>query len=160
MPFALLLLLGMTARAEEAPSSHCLVTWNVENLFDEHDDPEREDEVRTKREVDQKLANLAAVLRKIGSPGPPDVIAIQEANKLPLYAEKISRDLNYNAVWKIQNSLQFNSIIFLIPFVVRKKYKQGYHNPSHKFEPAWRQCCLKALQWGLQLGFQWGHALA
>ena len=43
---------------------------------------------------------LIAGLTKIS----PDVVAIQEANKLPLYAAKISRDLNYNAVWKIQNS--------------------------------------------------------
>jgi endonuclease/exonuclease/phosphatase family metal-dependent hydrolase len=34
----------------------------------------------------------------------PHVIAIQEANKLPAYAKKIARALNYDAVWKVQNS--------------------------------------------------------
>jgi endonuclease/exonuclease/phosphatase family metal-dependent hydrolase len=34
----------------------------------------------------------------------PDVVAIQEANKLPAYAGRIARALNYDAVWKVQNS--------------------------------------------------------
>ncbi len=34
----------------------------------------------------------------------PDVVAIQEANRLPGYARKISRVLDYHAVWKVQNS--------------------------------------------------------
>ena len=34
----------------------------------------------------------------------PDVVAIQEANKLPGYARKIARELDFDAAWKIQNS--------------------------------------------------------
>lgn len=34
----------------------------------------------------------------------PDVVAIQEANQLPGYARKIARTLDYDAVWKVQNS--------------------------------------------------------
>jgi endonuclease/exonuclease/phosphatase family metal-dependent hydrolase len=34
----------------------------------------------------------------------PDVVAIQEANKLPGYARRIARELDFDAVWKIQNS--------------------------------------------------------
>jgi endonuclease/exonuclease/phosphatase family metal-dependent hydrolase len=34
----------------------------------------------------------------------PDVVAIQEANRLPGYAHRIARALDYDAVWKVQNS--------------------------------------------------------
>ena len=34
----------------------------------------------------------------------PDVIVIQEANKLPAYARKIAQALDYDAVWKVQNA--------------------------------------------------------
>jgi endonuclease/exonuclease/phosphatase family metal-dependent hydrolase len=34
----------------------------------------------------------------------PDVIAVQEANKLPAYAKKMATFLDYDFVWKVQNS--------------------------------------------------------
>jgi len=34
----------------------------------------------------------------------PDVVAVQEANKLPAYAKKMASLLDYDAVWKVQNS--------------------------------------------------------
>ena len=34
----------------------------------------------------------------------PDVIAIQEANRLPGYAKKLSEEIGYDAVWKTTNS--------------------------------------------------------
>ena len=45
----------------------------------------------------------------------PDVIAIQEANRLPAYARKISRALGYDAVWRVQNS-GIKVLGFGIPF--------------------------------------------
>jgi endonuclease/exonuclease/phosphatase family metal-dependent hydrolase len=49
---------------------------------------------------DARFRALISGLRKLD----PDVVAIQEANKLPGYARRIARALDYNAVWKIQNS--------------------------------------------------------
>jgi hypothetical protein len=67
------------AKPEERPGEAVrLTTWNVENLFDAADDPEREDRVVTPAALDQKLANLARVLRDIGGETPPEIVAVQE----------------------------------------------------------------------------------
>ena len=47
-----------------------------------------------------RLKNLTIGLRDIQ----PDIIGIQEANKLPAYADKLSKALDLDSVWKITNS--------------------------------------------------------
>ncbi len=54
----------------------------------------------TPQRKDARLQGLVSGLKALD----PDVIAIQEANKLPAYAAKIARTLDYDAVWKVQNS--------------------------------------------------------
>ena len=54
----------------------------------------------TRQRKDARFRGLVSGLKALD----PDVIAIQEANKLPAYAAKIARALGYNAVWKVQNS--------------------------------------------------------
>ena len=49
---------------------------------------------------DARFNALIGGLKKLN----PDVVAIQEANKLPGYARRIARALDYDAVWKVQNS--------------------------------------------------------
>jgi len=49
---------------------------------------------------DARFSALISGLKEID----PDVVAIQEANKLPAYARKIALALDYDAVWKVQNS--------------------------------------------------------
>ncbi len=55
-------------------TSFTIVTWNVENLFDEQNDPFKEDTVATAAEVEAKLAALQAVIAALR----PDVLALQE----------------------------------------------------------------------------------
>ena len=47
-----------------------------------------------------RLENLSISLDNLQ----PDVIGIQEANKLPAYADNLSKALNFDSVWKITNS--------------------------------------------------------
>ncbi len=54
----------------------------------------------TRQRKDARFRGLVSGLKALN----PDVIAIQEANKLPAYATKIARALSYDAVWKVQNS--------------------------------------------------------
>jgi endonuclease/exonuclease/phosphatase family metal-dependent hydrolase len=54
----------------------------------------------TRQRKDARLRGLVSGLKALD----PDVITIQEANKLPAYARHIARALDYNAAWKVQNS--------------------------------------------------------
>jgi len=47
-----------------------------------------------------RFAYLASGLQDLD----PDIIALQEANKLPGYARRMARIMDYDAVWKVQNS--------------------------------------------------------
>ncbi|UCF92329.1 MAG: endonuclease/exonuclease/phosphatase family protein [Desulfobacterales bacterium] len=53
-----------------------------------------------KRRKDARFAILTTGLKNLD----PDIIAIQEANKLPAYVNKLARVLNYDAVWKVANA--------------------------------------------------------
>lgn len=53
-----------------------------------------------KKRKDDRFSILISGLKQMA----PDVIAIQEANKLPAYANKMATALDYEAVWKVQNS--------------------------------------------------------
>jgi endonuclease/exonuclease/phosphatase family metal-dependent hydrolase len=54
----------------------------------------------TRQRKGARLRGLVSGLKALD----PDIITIQEANKLPAYAAKIARALGYDAVWKVQNS--------------------------------------------------------
>ena len=63
-----------SADATNGPIPFRVLTWNVENLFDETDDPETFDDVPTAAEVTRKLNDLAEVIRSVN----PDFVALQE----------------------------------------------------------------------------------
>ena len=70
-----------------------VATWNVENLFDARNDPERGDDVPSAGEVAQKLEDIARVLRALDA----DVVALQEVENeaiLRSLAEQVP-DLGY-----------------------------------------------------------------
>lgn len=62
------------------PTAFRAVTWNVENFFDEVNDPGSGDPRLSRSEVEAKMAMLADVLREIDA----DFVALQEVEKLPL----------------------------------------------------------------------------
>jgi endonuclease/exonuclease/phosphatase family metal-dependent hydrolase len=76
-----------------------VATWNVHDLFDEHDrrePPGQDDEVPTAAEVARKLERVAAVLRELDA----DVVVLQEVENLALLERLASgpaRGLGYRA---------------------------------------------------------------
>ncbi|MEM9072310.1 MAG: endonuclease/exonuclease/phosphatase family protein [Myxococcota bacterium] len=56
------------------PVPFSVATWNVENLFDEVDDPEKLDELPSSRAVEGKLEALGRVIRALDA----DIVALQE----------------------------------------------------------------------------------
>jgi len=62
------------------PPNFTVMTWNVENLFDEKDDPDTDDTVLTSAQVEDKLTEVAAVVDLEG----PDVLALQEIETFDL----------------------------------------------------------------------------
>jgi endonuclease/exonuclease/phosphatase family metal-dependent hydrolase len=56
------------------PVTFKLVTWNAENVFDDRDDPGKQDTVLTAAEVGAKVGAVAKVLKALK----PDVVALQE----------------------------------------------------------------------------------
>lgn len=71
----------------------------------------------TRQRKDARFRGLVSGLKALN----PDVIVIQEANKLPAYAGKIARALGYNAVWQVQNSG-----IKLFGFGIPHNFTAGY----------------------------------
>lgn len=57
-----------------------LMTWNAENLFDEVDDPKKEDTVLSPDEARSKLSRVASAIREQA----PDIVALQETENLEL----------------------------------------------------------------------------
>jgi endonuclease/exonuclease/phosphatase family metal-dependent hydrolase len=68
------------SREPAAAASLRVATWNVENLFDERDEPGRGDTPVQPAEVARKLERLGAVLRKIDA----DVVVLQEVENVGL----------------------------------------------------------------------------
>jgi endonuclease/exonuclease/phosphatase family metal-dependent hydrolase len=62
------------ADAPEGPVPFRVLTWNVENLFDDVDDPDKIDDVPSPAQVSAKLEELAVVLRLVNA----DFVALQE----------------------------------------------------------------------------------
>jgi len=66
------------ADAASTPTPLRVMTWNVENLFDEMDDPETMDDVPTAGAVQRKLDDIAEVVRAVN----PDFLALQEVENI------------------------------------------------------------------------------
>ncbi len=64
--------------------------WNVENMFDEYDDPQLDaEDILTKSQVDKKLANDARVILEMN----PDIIGLMEVENHQILRELVSRHL-------------------------------------------------------------------
>lgn len=62
------------------PAPFRVLTWNVENFFDDRNDPETNDDVVTTTEMNQKIEDIARVLRAADA----DLVALQEVENLAL----------------------------------------------------------------------------
>jgi endonuclease/exonuclease/phosphatase family metal-dependent hydrolase len=75
-----------------------VLTWNVENLFDAHDDPYRDDEgTRVAADPERRLRGIAAVLRRVNA----DVVCLQEVENrgvLEDLNDRLLGGLGYEAV--------------------------------------------------------------
>lgn len=101
--------------------------WNLQNLFDTVDDPNKDDEAFlpngdmewTKDRLDKKMYNLARVIRSMNDRNGPDVLGVCEVenqNVLDLMINKYLSDLNYKTAYLespdnrgIDNGLIFKS---------------------------------------------------
>ncbi len=107
-----------------------VASWNVENLFDTIDDPDKRDEEYTpegRREwtdarLDIKLKNLASVVDFMNGGKGPDLLAVQEVEHRHLLAKlegKLKTTKNYRIVYAespdnrgIDNALFYNTAQF------------------------------------------------
>lgn len=108
----ILLFFISSCKAENSSSSDTIFVafWNVENLFDTIDDPNKEDEeflpsgVKqwTEERLDKKMHNLARVLRMMNERKAPDIIGVAECeNKsvLELFLSKHFNEKNYKITY-------------------------------------------------------------
>jgi endonuclease/exonuclease/phosphatase family metal-dependent hydrolase len=86
---ALLLCLGLAWQAWPQTGRVRLATWNLHNLFDEHDDP-YSDELPAPEQVEARLQSLSAALRELDA----DLLGVQEVENLPLL-ERLARTAGY-----------------------------------------------------------------
>jgi len=84
--------------------------WNLQNLFDTVDDPNKDDEAFlpngdmewTEDRLDKKMYNLARVIRSMNDGNGPDVLGVCEVenqNVLDLMINKYLSDLNYKTAY-------------------------------------------------------------
>jgi endonuclease/exonuclease/phosphatase family metal-dependent hydrolase len=74
-------------RSADPPALVRVVSWNVHDLFDETADPGTLDPAVPAVEVEARLDEVAAVLRRLGA----DVVLLQEVERLPLLLRLASR---------------------------------------------------------------------
>ena len=67
-----------------------IMNWNVENFFDNRNDPDRGDEVPNGAAVAQKIDDISVVIRAAN----PDFIALQEVENLPLLQRLVDEGLS------------------------------------------------------------------
>ncbi|MEM9865424.1 MAG: endonuclease/exonuclease/phosphatase family protein [Myxococcota bacterium] len=82
--------LGRDLRVPDRAVPFSVMTWNVENFFDSRNDPDTGDEVFSNLVVEQKIANIAEVIRAAD----PDFIALQEVENEPLVARLVNDGLS------------------------------------------------------------------
>lgn len=84
--------------------------WNVENLYDVTDDPNKEDEEFlptgakewTQERLDKKMFNLARVFRSMNDGNAPDIIGVAECENqavLENFIKKYFKDKNYKVAY-------------------------------------------------------------
>lgn len=114
------------------PTTFRAVTWNVENLFDEYDDPE-DDTVLPRREVETRLDELAEVLESLG---PPEIIALQEVENIGLLKRLASRlSGEYHAVLIDANDPRGIDVGLLTRFPVTREVSHASENVYDLQEP-------------------------
>jgi predicted extracellular nuclease len=113
-------------------SSFYVANWNVENLFDTMDDPNKFDESFTPNgeknwtedKLNQKLENLAKVISQMNNGQGPDILGLEEVeNEFVLISllNKISLKKNYKIIHEespdkrgIDNAVIYNSDMFTL----------------------------------------------
>lgn len=73
---------GLPDAGGRDPVALKIISWNVRDLFDEQDDPAKQDEVKDAGVVGTKLTNIANVLNPIAA----DVLALQEVENAAMLA--------------------------------------------------------------------------
>lgn len=121
-------------------------SWNLENLFDNVDDPDKNDEEYTKtgrkewtdERIDLKLKNLSDVIREMNSKNGPSILGVTEVEHQFLLDSMISRyfsDRNYKTAYAespdnrgIDNGVIFDADIFSLSKIdtVRVDLASGY----------------------------------
>jgi predicted extracellular nuclease len=109
-----------------------VATWNLENLFDTIDDPEKNDEEFmpegkkewTELRLDRKLDSLAKVIQFMNDGKGPDLLGVQEVEHERLLTRMLGKfeiDKEYNIVYEesldkrgIDNGLIYNSKLFKV----------------------------------------------
>lgn len=87
------------------PADFRVVTWNVENFFDTRNDPDTRDDVLSRSELDQKMEDLARVLRAIDA----DFVALQEVENLELlemFNSGALEPLGYTEIGLVDNTFE------------------------------------------------------
>ncbi|MBC7249182.1 MAG: lamin tail domain-containing protein [Anaerolineae bacterium] len=79
---------GVPAPPDLAADEFSVVTFNLENLFDTVDEPEKDDPVLTPEEYELKLTKLAAAINALGA---PTILAVQEAENAAVLADLAAR---------------------------------------------------------------------
>jgi predicted extracellular nuclease len=113
-------------------SSFYVANWNVENLFDTMDDPNKFDESFTPNgdknwtedKLNQKLENLAKVISQMNNGRGPDILGLEEVENesvLNSLLNKISLKKNYRIIHEespdkrgIDNAIIYNSDLFTL----------------------------------------------
>lgn len=109
--------------------------WNVQNLFDTVDDPDKNDEEYlpsgdrewTSEKLDTKLYNLSRIIRSMNNDKSPDILGVCEVEHQHLLDSLVSKflhDKNYKTAYLespdgrgIDNGLIYNSDLFSLLFV-------------------------------------------
>lgn len=128
--FLLLILITVISFAQDDYQQIFVGSWNLENLFDNIDDPEKNDEewlITGRKEwtddkINHKIKNLSKIIRYMNDLEGPDLLGVQEVEHRHLLDTLISRhfcDKNYKVAYEetldkrgIDCGLIYNSDIF------------------------------------------------
>ncbi|MCB0748507.1 MAG: endonuclease/exonuclease/phosphatase family protein, partial [Ignavibacteriae bacterium] len=122
-------------KSENLEHSFYVANWNVENLFDVIDDPDKNDEdflpsgskEWTERKLINKMTNLARVIEFMNDGNGPDILGVEEVENEALLidlTENYLENKNYKIAYSespdargIDNGLIYNSEVFGIESV-------------------------------------------